>query len=91
MKALPLYPQDAYSTTSSAFAEAASAAEEFGLGLEFNRSYFDNPEYISLIADSFRSQKAFRPDAAIVSFHSVPISHLKKTQYLQQCGRHSNL
>ena len=85
VKALPLYPQDAYSTTSSAFAEAASAAEEFGLGLEFNRSYFDNPEYISLIADSFRSQKAFRPDAAIVSFHSVPISHLKKTQYLQQC------
>ncbi len=85
VKVLPLYPQDAYSTTSSAFDAASEAAKKTGLKMEFIRSYFDNYDYIRLVADSIKADKNLCPDAIIVSFHSVPLSHLKKTDYLRQC------
>lgn len=86
--AIPLYPQNAYSTTQSA-RDAFFKLQKKGEQFYFGKSYFDDPDYISALCESlfleFEKQKNW--DSVIAAFHAAPLSHLKITPYLDECEK----
>jgi len=86
LKVVGLYPQNAYSSTQTALKTATKWAKKLGLDINFNLSYFDNAEYINLLSKSVLNNPNVCKNL-LASFHSVPISHLTKTRYLQECQR----
>jgi ferrochelatase len=81
---LPLFPQFASSSTGSAFQKSMEIISKWEVipTIKAISSYFDDPEYIRIIAEK---GKAFKPenfDAVMFTFHGVPWRHIRKTN----CG-----
>ena len=81
---LPLYPQNASSTTVSAKLESRRQMRE-GENFRFLDSYCAHPAYIRALAESLKPALERGADAAVASFHSVPLAHLEKTPYRAEC------
>jgi ferrochelatase len=74
---LPLYPQYAASTTASAADEVFRALGRMRHqpALRIAPPYYDDPAYISALAESVRGQLAkldFEPEVVLASFHGLP-------------------
>lgn len=80
---IALYPQNAASTTLSAKKEVfknKKSSENF----VFLDSYHSNSTYINALAETLKPHLK-GADAVLAPFHSVPLCHLKKTPYLNEC------
>ena len=88
---LPLYPQFAGATTASVYDGVAYALEkEMDVPeLRFMRHYYDEPRYISALADSINAHLAgldWTPDKIITSYHGLPQSYVDKGDpYQSEC------
>ena len=105
MVAVPLFPQYSTTTTGS-FYDAVMLAllgrnskgrlskKRDALTLRTVPAYFDDPAYISVLANSIRRQltEGPKPDKMIVSFHGLPVRYVKEGDpYLAQCRKTAEL
>jgi ferrochelatase len=83
---LPLYPQQAFSTTTSVLCELERAQNQLNYHPEQTiiENYHDHPLYIAALAAQIKPQTS--PEAHIVfSYHSVPLKDLRNgDKYLEQ-------
>lgn len=92
----PLYPQYSGSTSGTSL-EAffrLLAAERHIPEVATITSYFDDPGYISAVADSIREarQEQGDPDRLVFSFHGTPQAYARKGDpYQEQCQRTAQL
>lgn len=88
---LPLYPQFAGATTASVYDGVAMALEKRMdvPELRFLRHYYDDPRFISALADSVDTHLAaldWTPDAILTSYHGLPQSYVDKGDpYQDEC------
>ena len=88
---LPLYPQFAGATTASVYDGVAMALEKRMdvPELRFLRNYYDDPRFISALANSVDSHLAtldWRPDVILTSYHGLPQSYVDKGDpYQAEC------
>ena len=80
---LPLYPQYAGATTASVYDGVAMALEKRMdvPELRFLRNYYDDPRFISALADSVDTHLSsldWTPDAILTSYHGLPQSYVDK-------------
>ncbi|WMY97312.1 MAG: ferrochelatase [Arsenophonus sp.] len=93
---LPLYPQYSSTTTGSVFKKISEIMNKYYTipEIHFIRSYASNPHYIYALKKTI--EKSFLkygiPEKLIISYHSIPISYVKKGDiYLKECQLTSNL
>jgi len=88
---LPLYPQFAGATTASVYDGVSIALEERMdvPELRFLRHYYDDPRFISALAnsiDTHLSSLDWTPDAILTSYHGLPQSYVDKGDpYQSEC------
>jgi ferrochelatase len=88
---LPLYPQFAGATTASVYDGVAMALEKRMdvPELRFLRHYYDDPRFISALADSVDTHLGaldWTPDAILTSYHGLPQSYVDKGDpYQAEC------
>ena len=85
---LPLYPQYAQSSFETAVLETQRRAYELGSPhkLVFLPPFYDRPDFIKVCAHRLADYlKEHSPDHIVLSFHGVPVRHIKK---LDQSHRH---
>lgn len=88
---LPLYPQFAGATTASVYDGVAMALENRMdvPELRFLRHYYDDPRFISALADSVDTHLGtldWTPDAILTSYHGLPQSYVDKGDpYQEEC------
>src|SRR5690606_16119502 len=97
---LPLFPQYANSTTASIYDAIMFAAlgrssrkrlpqKKFSPTLRFIHPYFDDPDYISVLAGNIRKKMTelpFELDRIILSFHGLPKRFIDQGDpYLEHC------
>ncbi len=88
---LPVYPQFAGATTASVYDGVAMALEKRMdvPELRFLRQYFDDPRYISALANSMDTHLEtldWKPDAILTSYHGLPQSYVDKGDpYQSEC------
>jgi ferrochelatase len=87
----PLYPQYAASTTATVFDEVGRCLRKLRRqpALRFLPPYYDDPAYISALAEQIRGHLAgldFVPDAVLASFHGLPQAQIDQGDpYRRQC------
>ncbi|MDF1796798.1 MAG: ferrochelatase [Coxiellaceae bacterium] len=82
---IPFYPQYATSTTGSTVAELYRLLSEHSNvpSVEVVMSFYDEPGFIAAQAAVCRStMDSFKPDHLLMSYHGLPVSHIKKEQRL---------
>lgn len=94
--ALPLYPQYSASTTASTFDEFARvfAKMRWQPSLDFLPPYYDNPDFVTTIAQSIQSYRAQNGAGQLLlfSYHGLPQRYLHKGDpYHCQCLKTSRL
>ena len=88
---LPLYPQFAGATTASVYDGVAMALEKRMdvPDLRFLRHYYDDPRYISALAESVEAHLStldWTPDVIMTSYHGLPQSYVDKGDpYQSEC------
>ena len=88
---LPLYPQFAGATTASVYDGVAMALEKRMdvPELRFLRHYYDDPRFISALANGVEghlSELAWAPDVILTSYHGLPQSYVDKGDpYQEEC------
>lgn len=82
---IPMFPQNAFSTTASAKREIKRLMRRRERW-KFLNSYCDHPLYIKALAKSMTPFLG-KVDAAVATFHSVPLKHTKKTPYVAECQK----
>ena len=93
----PLYPQYAAPTTATANDAffAALANENWQPAVRTVPAYFDDPKYVSALADSITvayEAAAERPDVLVCSYHGVPKRYLEQGDpYHCQCQKTTRL
>ncbi|MES2855932.1 MAG: ferrochelatase [Bdellovibrionota bacterium] len=77
----PLYPQYAESSTRSSKEEVERVAKSMGLSAEliFVQDYFDQPGFVSAFVSRIEAAAPKKPFHLLMSFHSLPESHVQKT------------
>jgi len=78
---VPLYPQYATSTTHSTVKAVADAVRAFpGLPLpEYRGAFYGDPGFqAALLEATAPGLAAFRPDHVLLSFHGLPVRHIRK-------------
>ncbi|NLC97982.1 MAG: ferrochelatase [Actinomycetales bacterium] len=103
---LPMFPQYANSTTASIYDATMFAAlgrkaqkrmpkKKFSPTLRFVHPFYDDPEYIQVLANSVMRQLAEIPhdyDRIILSFHGLPKRFVDEGDpYIEQCHRTGEL
>jgi len=81
IRVIPLYPHYAMSTIQSTVVEVEETARRLQLRpcLEFVEPYYDDPHYINALAESARGHLERGYDHLLVSYHGLPVRHLKKS------------
>jgi ferrochelatase len=81
---LPLFPQFASSSTGSAIQRSMEIISKWEVipAIKAVASYYNDPEYIQIIAEKGRAFKPETYDAVMFTFHGVPWRHIRKTN----CG-----
>ena len=88
---LPLYPQNARSSTATALDAATATMKQLDFRPEVRsvEDFHDHPGYIDALANSVREywmRSAGRPDKLVMSFHGVPQYTIARGEpYQQQC------
>jgi protoporphyrin/coproporphyrin ferrochelatase len=93
---LPLYPQYSASTSASTFDQLARVLmRQRNLpGIEFIRSYGNDPGYIRALANSVREYQQVhgQPDRLLLSFHGIPREYAAKGDpYPEECASTARL
>ncbi len=78
---MPLYPQYAMSTTLTVEEEVVRCARlrELPFKISSLPPFYNNPDYLSILVDSFKAKLAKPYDHLLFSFHGLPERHLKKS------------
>lgn len=84
---VPLYPQFADSTVTTVIEEARRVMKQHRhpFSVEVLPPFYDQPEYLSALADSVRPYLAQGFDHLLLSYHGLPERHLHKSD---PTGRH---
>jgi protoporphyrin/coproporphyrin ferrochelatase len=79
--AIPLYPHYAMSSYETAVEHVRETHHRKGykFSLVFKQPYFDDPGYISALADSMRPYLLEPHDHILFSYHGVPKRHIRKS------------
>lgn len=86
-----LYPQYAMSTTGTVEALAQKVVRENfpEINLYFMRPFYDHPGFISNVSAKIKRElKGFEYDRLLLSYHSLPLRHLRKTD---KTGKHKKV
>jgi len=78
---IPLYPQFAMATTETIVVLAEEICKDYfpNLKLETLKSFYNNPDYITVLSNSIReSLKDKTYDHLLFSYHGVPERHIRK-------------
>lgn len=103
--AVPLFPQFATTTTAAVYDATMLAAlgrgkrgkpvKKYSPTLRFVHPFYDDPDYITVLADSVdRQLQAMtpQPDRIIVSFHGMPVSYVDEGDpYPEHCAATTRL
>ncbi len=78
---VPLYPQFADSTVTTAIVEAQRVmkAQRLPFALDILPPFYEQPEYLNALAESARPYLAQGFDHLLLSYHGLPERHLHKT------------
>lgn len=93
----PLYPQYSASTTATALDKAYETLRNMRWqpAIRTLPPYYDEPAYISALAESIRShidKHGWKPDRILVSFHGLPQAYVKRGDpYYHHCTRTARL
>ncbi|MDO5509414.1 MAG: ferrochelatase [Weeksellaceae bacterium] len=84
---LPLYPQYAMSTTETVIEKAKKEAHKHfpNMQLKFVAPFYNDPEYISILAEDIRRQIPSDCDKLVFSYHGIPERHIYKTDPTDTC------
>tara|TARA_B100000482_G_scaffold130398_1_gene94962 strand:+ start:80 stop:1081 length:1002 start_codon:yes stop_codon:yes gene_type:complete len=82
IKAMPLYPHYAISTTLTTQQKIKEIAENIDkdLKIEFIKSFYNEPEYIDALCSLIRRYRNEDADLLLFSYHGIPLRHLKKAK-----------
>lgn len=85
--ALPLYPHYAMSSFETAVEHVKRTHREKGydFSLEFIEPYYNDPSYISALAESMAPYLQQHYDHILFSYHGIPARHLHKTDNTGHC------
>lgn len=83
----PLYPQFADSTVTTVIEEAKRVEQVHALDMQFSilPPFYQQPEYIEVLAESARAHLAQGFDHLLLSFHGLPERHLHKLDPSGEC------
>ncbi|MBS9766628.1 MAG: ferrochelatase [Flavobacteriaceae bacterium] len=77
---IPLYPQYAMSTTETVVAEVVRVQKKQfpNVKLEYLKPFYNDPEYIKVLANSIKKNLPKSFDKLLFSYHGVPVRHITK-------------
>ena len=83
---IPLYPQYAMSTTQTVMEEVHRIANKLDdLKITSHPPFYNDPNYLEVLANSLRPQIPEDFDKILFSFHGLPERHIYKTDPTQTC------
>ena len=82
IKAMPLYPHYAISTTLTTQQKIQDVAENIDkeIEIEFITSFYNEPEYIDALCSLIQKNRDEESDLLLFSYHGIPLRHLKKAK-----------
>ena len=82
IKAMPLYPHYAISTTLTTQQKIKEIAENIDkkIKIEFITSFYNEPEYIDALCSLIQRNRNEDADLLLFSYHGIPLRHLKKAK-----------
>ena len=82
IKAIPLYPHYAISTTLTTQKKILDVAKNIdnGITIEFIASFYNDPEYIDSLCSLIQKNRNENSDLLLFSYHGIPIRHLRKAK-----------
>lgn len=77
---LPLYPQFAASTVTTVIEEAQRVLvrDRLSIAVDVVPHFYDQPEYVSALAESMRPYLSMGFDHLLLSYHGLPERHIRK-------------
>lgn len=84
---IPLYPQYAMSTTETVIEKTIEVQQKYfpDFKLEFLPPFYNNPDYIEVLAESIKENLPEEFDKLLFSYHGVPERHIRKTNDPESC------
>lgn len=84
---VPLYPQYAMSTTETVIDKAEEVRKKYfqDLKVEYLPAFYNDPEYIKILADSIQENLPQEFDKLVFSYHGIPERHIYKTDPTNTC------
>ena len=82
IKAIPLYPQYAISTTLTTQKKILDVAKNIdnGMTIEFVASFYNNNDYIDSLCSLIQEYRNENTDLLLFSYHGIPVRHLRKAK-----------
>ena len=82
IKAIPLYPHYAISTTLTTQKKILDVAKNIdnGMTIEFVASFYNNNEYIDSLCSLIQEYRNENADLLLFSYHGIPVRHLRKAK-----------
>ena len=76
---IPLYPQYAMSSYETVVVKVMEEINRLSpdLDVEFLQPFYNDPEYLDILADSIREELTEDTDKLLFSFHGIPYRHLR--------------
>ena len=80
IKAIPLYPHYAISSTLTTKNKVKDVADQIDrdLKIDFVEPFYNDPEYINSLCSLIRENESRNSDLLLFSYHGIPIRHLRK-------------
>lgn len=85
--AIPLYPQYAMSTTETVIDKTEEVVKKYfkEMKIEYQPPFYNNPDYIKVLADSIKENLPQEFDKLLFSYHGIPERHIFKTDDTETC------
>ena len=90
IKAIPLYPHYAISTTLTTQKKILEVSKTIdnGMTIEFIASFYNDPEYIDSLCSLIQKNRNENSDLLLFSYHGIPIRHLRKAKQKDKNDNH---
>ncbi len=87
---VPLYPQYASSTVGSCVEKVMQVMKQWNtvIPLKVTAPFFDHKDYIGAMVNNAKQHKLEEIEHFIFSFHSLPLSHIRKNHLNGNCESH---
>lgn len=84
---IPLYPQYAMSTTETVIDKTNEVKDKYftDLKLTYLPAFYNDPEYIKILAQSIKDHLPEEFDKVLFSYHGIPERHIYKTDKTNTC------